>query len=368
MANKNFFTNLLLTLFKKLFEVQENNSTDLGELKNILIVRQHNQLGDLLAGVSLLRAIKEKYPQSQITIILSKENYKGLLKSRFVNELFVFDKTKLFNPFYLLRFLKLLRKKYDAVFVPVTVSISFTSNLIARLSDSAVRVGPKSLDGRVNDSQFFFDRRIEIDWRKHPDSHVSDRILDLVRPFGINTKDFSSEINFDEKDLSLAKSFLSEIIKHNLSVVIGLHVGAGKPQNRWSLNKYIQLIEMLNKNFSCTFFLTGSNADDEELNYVIQNSKIQLPVFKNKEITQVAALISFADLFITNDTGTMHIAGSTKTPQISLFGPTNPFNWAPIGSNKYFIRKSDLIDDISVEDVYELADQIIRNRIKNENK
>lgn len=368
MAKKNFFTNLLLTLFKELFEVSENSSTDLGDLKNILIVRQHNQLGDLLAGISLLRAIKEKYPQSQIAIILSKENYKGLLKSRFVNELFVFDKTRLLNPFYLLRFLKFLRKKYDAVFVPVTVSISFTSNLIARLSNSAIRVGPKSLDGRVNESQYFFDRRIAIDWRKHPDSHVSDRIIDLVRPFGINTKDFSSEINFDEKDLSLAKNFLAEIKKDKSSFVIGLHVGAGKPQNRWSLIKYVQLIEMLSKNFNCTFFLTGSNADDEELNYVIQNSKIQLPVFKNKEITQVAALISLADLFITNDTGTMHIAGSTKTPQISLFGPTNPYNWAPIGSNKYFIRKSDLIDDINVEDVYEIANQIIRNKIQNENK
>lgn len=368
MANKNLFTNLLLTLFKRLLEVPENKSTDLGELKNILIVRQHNQLGDLLASVSILRAVKEKYPQSRITIILSKENYKGLLKSRFVNEIFVFDKTRLLNPFYLFKFLKLLRKKYDAVFVPVTVSISFTSNLIARLSDSVIRVGPESLDGRVNDSQYFFDRRIEIDWRKHPDSHVSDRILDLVRPFGINTKDFSSEINFDENDLSFAQGFLDEIKNGNSSVVIGFHVGAGKPQNRWSLDKYVQLIEMFNKNFNCTFFLTGSNADNEELNYVIRNSKIQLPVFKNKEITQVAALISLADLFITNDTGTMHIAGATKTPQISLFGPTNPYNWAPIGSNKYFIRKSDLIDDISVEDVYIVANQIIQNKIQNENK
>ncbi|MEJ5262672.1 MAG: glycosyltransferase family 9 protein, partial [Ignavibacterium sp.] len=114
--------------------------------------------------------------------------------------------------------------------------------------------------------------------------------------------------------------------------------------------------------------LTGSSADDEELNYVIRNSEIKLPVYKNKEISQVAALISLADLFITNDTGTMHIAGSTKTPQISLFGPTNPYNWAPIGSEKFFIRKSDLIDDITVEDVYEVAKQIIQNRIKNGNK
>ncbi|WP_337872015.1 glycosyltransferase family 9 protein [Ignavibacterium sp.] len=368
MANKNFFTNLLLKIIKKLFEVPENLSTELSELNNILIVRQHNQLGDLLAGVSLFRAIKEKYPHSNIAIILSKENFKGLLKNRFINELFVFDKTQLINPVYLLRFLKVLRRKYDAVFVPVTVSISFTSNLIARFSNSKTRIGPNSLDGKLNDSNFLFDRRIDIDWRKHPDSHVADHILDLVRPFGIDTDNFTTEINFDEDDLAVAQKFLSEIKKDNSLVLIGLHIGAGKPQNRLSLNKFIQLIAVLNKNFKCTFFLTGSSADDEELNYVIQNSEIKLPVYKNKEITQVAALISLADLFITNDTGTMHIAGSTKTPQISIFGPTNPYNWAPVGSEKFFIRKSDLIDDITVEDVYEIAKQIIQSRIKNGNK
>ena len=51
----------------------------------------------------------------------------------------------------------------------------------------------------------------------------------------------------------------------------------------------------------------------------------------------------------------MHVAGTTKTPQISLFGPTNPFNWAPCGKNKIFLRKSDLIDDIEVEDVFEIC-------------
>jgi ADP-heptose:LPS heptosyltransferase len=368
MINKNLVTNLFLTFLKKLYGVQENNSKELGELKNILIVRQHNQLGDLLAGVSLLRAIKEKYPDSEITIILSKDNYKGLLKSRFIKRIFVFDKARLINPFYFFRFMKLLRKKYDAVFVPVTVSISFTSNFISRLSNSTVRIGPKSLDGKINDSQFFFDRRVEIDWRKHPDSHVADRILDLVRPFGIDTNDFSSEINFDESDLLVAQKFLDEIRKENSSLIIGLHVGAGKPQNRWSLKKYVELIEKLNNNFKCTFFLTGSDSDNEELNFVTENTKVNLPLFKNKEISQVAALISLADLFITNDTGTMHIAGSTKTPQISLFGPTNPYNWAPIGSNKYFIRKSDLIDDITVEDVYEIANKIIQSRTEHEKK
>jgi heptosyltransferase-2 len=57
----------------------------------------------------------------------------------------------------------------------------------------------------------------------------------------------------------------------------------------------------------------------------------------------------------------MHVAGATETPQISLFGPTNPFNWAPCGKNKIFIRKSDLIDDIFVDDVLKVCKSLLEN-------
>jgi heptosyltransferase-2 len=58
----------------------------------------------------------------------------------------------------------------------------------------------------------------------------------------------------------------------------------------------------------------------------------------------------------------MHVAGSTNTPLISLFGPTNPFNWAPVGANKMFIRKSDLMNDITVDDVVILSKLIIEKK------
>ena len=55
----------------------------------------------------------------------------------------------------------------------------------------------------------------------------------------------------------------------------------------------------------------------------------------------------------------MHVAGATETPQISLFGQTNPNNWAPIGVNKISIKKSNLINDIEVEEVYKKAEQFL---------
>ena len=156
-------------------------------------------------------------------------------------------------------------------------------------------------------------------------------------------------------------NFLSENDITSKSGVIGLHVGAGKPQNRWSAIKFAELIDQLHQQYKCSVILTGSSSDIEEIEYVNKHTNVKTVQFLNKTIPELAALISRVNLFITNDTGVMHVAGTTGTPQISVFGPTNPFNWAPVGPNKYFIRKSDLIDDISVEEVYNLAKMILGN-------
>lgn len=350
-----------MKIVEKLFSVNENKSRDVGELKKILIVRQHNQLGDLLSGVSLFRAFKEKYPDCHLTLIASPDNYQGIVKNKFIDRFFVFDKHKLINPSYIIQLKNILKENYDLALVPVVVSISFTSNIIARLSKSEIRIGCDSLDGVENQSKFLFDRRVKLDWRLNPDSNVSERCLDIIRPFGIDTNNFRSEITFDSDDIQFAKRFLSKAGYNNTRKLIGFHVGAGKLPNQWSLNKYVELINKLNTSYKCLFYLTGSDKDREDVDYVIQKSALNIKSFLNKTIPQVAALISLSDLFISNDTGIMHVAGTTETPQISLFGPTNPFNWAPIGPNKYFLRESELIDDVEVKDVFIYCEKILDN-------
>jgi len=364
MSVKKSSTNFIHFILKKFLALNETVITPLPNPKNFLIVRQHNQLGDLLAGVSLLRAIKEKYPQSTITLIVSPVNYTGLVKNKFIDDLFIFDKKKLLLPTYLFQLYKILRKQYDIAIVPVTVSISFTSNLLCRFSNSEIRIGPRSLDGKPTESTYLFDKLVDIDWRKFPDSNVADRILDIVRPFGIDTSNFRSEISFDENYIESADKFLTEMNVNSKDLLIGFHCGAGKKTNRWSLIKYVELIQMLKKDFKAKMYLTGSSSDEEEISYVVKNVPFELGLFLNKPIPEVAALISKSTLFISNDTGIMHVAGTTNTPQISIFGPTNPLNWAPIGKNKYYIRKSELIDDVTLEDVYYLCKNILERAIK----
>ena len=362
MAEKGFLGNIFLTLLKALLSVEKNDNRDIGNPKKILIIRQHNQLGDLLAGVSLFRAVKETYHDSHITLVVSPFNYPGMVKNKFLDKIYVFDKKRLLNPSYLIKTWRVLRENYDLAIVPVVVSISFTSNFLARISNSKIRIGANSLEGKLNSSAYFFDRRIDLDWRRHPDSNVSERSLDIVRPFGINTKNYKSEISFNGSDTAIADNFIKEFADERRKYLIGLHVGAGKPNNRWSLDKYALLIKKIEADYPANFYLTVGQSERDDISYLEKKIDVQFGKFISKPIPQIAALISKSDLFISNDTGIMHVAGTTGTPQISIFGPTNPFNWAPIGPNKYFIRKSELIEDVAVEDVFHLCTIILNDR------
>lgn len=347
-------------IIKFLFGLKTIANIDTKKVNKVLVIRQHNQFGDLLASSSLFVALKENLNNCEVNVLVAKQNFYAITKNKYIDNYFIFDKKKLFNILYFIKLIKFLRNNYDLCIVPATVAISTTSTLLGRISDAKLKVGVKELDGKLNNYYFLYNYSVKLDWRKEPDRHVADFGLDVVRNFGISTNKFNPVISFDEDDLKVADKFIKEMEINEGEKLIGFHVGAGKPKNRWSLNKYISLIDLLYKNYKIKIYFTGSSADNEELEFIDKNLNYPHWFYLNKTIPQLAAIISLSDLFITNDTGVMHVAGSTNTPQISIFGPTNPFNWAPVGANKYFVRdKSELIDAIEVKTVFEICKKIL---------
>ena len=365
MSLKDYFRKFIINLLEKNLTAPELSDKSLGNPKNILVIRQHNQFGDLLASVSLFRAIKETYPNCHITLVASSQNYYAVDKNKFIDEIFIFKNNKLWLPNYVYRLKKLLRRDWDLTIVPVTVAVSLTSCILTGLSKAKTKIGPKELNGDKNNLAFVFNHRIKLDWRKCPDAHVSDFILDIVRPFGIRTKIFSTSVFYDEADIKFANEFIESLSPKEDSPLIGFHIGAGKQQNRWPLEKFVELIERIKKKMEVRVYFTGSDADKDELNFIKKRCCKESGYFLNKSIPNLAALISLSNVFITNDTGVMHVAGATATPQISIFGPTNPFNWAPVGPTKYFLRKSEFVSDVSVDDVFDLFNYLIEKQ-KNE--
>ncbi len=314
-----------------------------GASPRILVIRQHNQLGDMLCVVPLLRSLRERFPHSRITLMASPVNYEPMKWSRFVDEVINFDKREFMRREggSLLRFpvyVAGLRKKgFDIAAVPSTVSTSFTSDLLAFLSGAPIRIGAGSIQGVANHSRFLFTHRRDLDWRALRDYHQTRRNLDIW-PGDLGEKpDLTMEITLREDELRRGKSFLQALSQGAPRVVI-YHPGAGKVPNRWPADRFARLADTLSSEGSGFTVITSGPMDGGPVSAMVRGLTGRYELIENQPIREVASAIRFADLVVTNDTGIMHVAAAVGTPTLSLFGPTDPGEWAPTGERHRYMR------------------------------
>jgi len=353
-------------LLKFIFGVEEKEFPKERKIKKILLVRQHNQLGDMITIIPLFRGLTETFQGCEITLIASPQNINGIKKNPYLREVFSFDKSKLFKTGYISKLKKILRVDYDLIIVPTTVSISFTSNLIARLANGKFRIGPASLNGEINKESCFFDMRVNLDWRRTPDVSSYEKSLEIVKGIGVKVSNYKGVITVEAGDIRYAEDFIKQTGKKEGELLIGMHPGAGKPQNRWSADNFVELIKRVRQKYNAVIYLTGGGSDKEILDYINTKSEKPAELYYNTTIAEIAALAGKSDLFISTDTGIMHVAGATDVPLIAIFGPTSPFNWAPMREGVHFLRKSDFIDDVSVSEVFDVVEQVLREKRKEE--
>jgi len=319
----------------------------------------------MLCSFPLYAALKKKYPGSTITLVASKTNYKIPFKelNPYVDTLLILDRSSLKTT---IGFIKELRKKsYQIGIVPSTIKISRTSHIINYISGAKTRVGVKSADGKKNPFHFLLNVKSDFTWK---DTHQTERNLDVIKQINCDlTGDEIKYLNFrfTKAEFDGAKKFIVENFPDKNKIIVGFHPGAGKTDNIWKAKNFIALINKFNDRFKNYVLLTSGWTDDQIINGIkseLNKAGIYFKVLHNYPIKKLGAILSLIDLYITNDTGTMHIAGFSGAKIVSLFGPTNPMEWAPWGDNQLFIKSgTNNINDISVSDVYKTSVDILNN-------
>lgn len=340
------------------------------KVKNVLIVRQHNQLGDMLCSLPFFASIKKEFINAEITLVASPDNYEILNSpsNKYLDHIILYKKD---SPKSLLNFYsKLKKRKYDIGIVPSTVSFSKTSHLINHLSGAKIRVGVSSINTKdgllINESEFLLDIKKEFNWDKDK-IHQWDRTLSIGNQIGceLNKDEIQKvELNLIKSEITFADNFYSTYFRKS-DIVVGFHIGAGKPPNRWSVKNFIKLAKKLKENPKVKFLVTIGPMDDEvavEFKKQAAAEKLKITFLENEKIRNVAAVLSKLHLYIANDTGTMHIAGFVKTKLISLFGPTPGWEWSPKFDNQLYIQsKSNDINEITVDEVHTKAIKLLNH-------
>jgi len=331
----------------------------------ILVIRQHNQLGDMLCAVPLLRALRDRFPSASIVLMASPVNYDVMVHLRYVDRVINFDKREFLRNGVcgignLVRFIRTLRaENFDLAIVPSTVSMSFTSDLLARLSGARTRIGANSLDGRENIAACCFNLPVELDWRTTPTRHQTLRNFDVARPLGLRTPDLRLEMTLNPLELEEANLLRQKKVEHGKKIVV-YHPGAGKVPNRWDPRRFASVVNTLATARGVCTFISWGPMDDEPVKEMLRHVAVPYKLIKGRPIRAVAVYLSVADLVITNDTGIMHVAAAVGAPVLALFGPTDPAQWAPIGAQHRFLRgeRGD-IQCLSVSEVTRTAEEML---------
>lgn len=295
--------------------------------RKILVIRQHNQMGDMLLATPALRAIKESRPEAEVAVISSTLNRDVLENNPAITHLFTYDKR---NPLSHLKLvLDLRRERYDLALVLHTVSFSFTSVLLAVLSGARLRIGsaPKNVDYDLAGS--YFSLVLPLPEESELDKmNEAEHNLYPLRAVGIDTSDLSPQIVPNPENVSWAGRMEAEYWRPG-EIKLVVHPGAGKTENIWPPEKFARVVNGLNEVKKVGLVVVKGPRDAASVAEFNKTCGVKGTVVEGKKIGAVAALMLRADLVLCNDTGVMHVSAAAGARTLAVFGPTDPGRWAP---------------------------------------
>lgn len=269
-------------------------------------------LGDTLWGTPAIRALRQSFPESEIAVLTSGLGEQVLEHNKHIDELFVLGPSIFFS---LLRLFSPLRKKnFDAILV------FHTSQRL--LLPFCALLEPEHLigtEGLHKDLDFLLTQKL-----KQKRQHEIERRLDIVRVLDVHVSDYFLEMTTRKEEEQIVKRFLEGHGIPSHIPLIGLHPGAKNLFKQWPKECFVEVGRRLTQHLGCQILVSGD--ESEALLILDIASKIPgaIPVAGELNLSCFTALLKKMALFITNDTGPMHLSYAAKTPTVAIFGPTDP--------------------------------------------
>lgn len=293
--------------------------------RRILIVRQHNQMGDMLCAVPVFRSIRRTFPGCTTMLVTAPINDGVVRNNPYLDHILLFDKVELrSSPRAAWRFLRELRGfGADLAIVPTTVSFSSTSAWLAVLSGAPVAIGGDSEPFGWSFSRWLYN--LVLPSSRELEGHAIDHGLRPLAEVGFEVGDRSTLVVPGEEAEVEAREFLAGEVGPR---PFALHPGAGKVENRWPAERFAQVARELAR-WGLDPWVVEGPADGPATREMLEAHGAPLPVFSGRSLRAVSAALGQSRLALVNDTGVMHVAGAMGVPTLALFGPTPAASWQP---------------------------------------
>jgi ADP-heptose:LPS heptosyltransferase len=122
--------------------------------------------------------------------------------------------------------------------------------------------------------------------------------------------------------------------------LVGMHAAGGRAIKQWPPERFRELAATLIEHRGATVILTGAAGDADTVRAVsagLPQNRI-VDVSGEMDLPALAALLQLLDVYVTGDTGPMHLAHAVGTPIVAIFGPSDPVRYGPQGPRDRIVR------------------------------
>jgi len=355
-----------------LLQEDRSQKTENGkDFKRILIVRT-DRIGDVLLSTPVIQALRDSYPQAYIAMMVSPYAQEIVAGNPYLDKVIVLDKEDEHKNW--LRSIKLIRElkrmKFDlALILHPTKRV----HLLTFFSAIPKRVGYDRKSG------FLLTDRIKHT-KQYGEKHELEYNLDLLRYLGIPLKDKNLFMPIKLEAEEWVKGLFRQEKINDTDKLLCLNPAASCPSKIWPAERFAQAADELVRKYGFKALVIAGPKDIRLADNLIKHMRSAAINLAGKtSLTQLASLLKRCSLFVSNDSGPVHIASAVGTPVISIFGRNQaglgPKRWGPVGKQDKVLHKASCLEclahncrkefaclkAISVEDVISCADAILQD-------
>lgn len=282
-----------------------------------------SSLGDVVHALPVLSALRARWPRARFSWVVN-QGLRGLLDGHpDLDEVIPFDRARArLTPDGIASLsgllLQLRKGRFDLV---IDLQGLLRSGLMAWATGAAVRVG--LAESREGSTRFYTHRIATIPGP----THMIDRMMMVARAFGAPAEPPRFALPSDPEADAWADRALDGLARPRLI----LNIGARWETKRWPPEHFAEIGRRAVETLGASLIAVGS-ADDRVLVRRLKEALGPLPLLDlagKTSLPRLAALASRADLFLSNDTGPLHLAVAAGAPVVSIFLCSDPARTGP---------------------------------------
>ncbi|MEW5693225.1 MAG: glycosyltransferase family 9 protein [Candidatus Hydrogenedentota bacterium] len=345
------------------------------EPQNILIILLGG-IGDVIMFSPCLRFIRNAYPKSRISLLMSKGVMKDILEDGCYDDVILYD--GVYNV------IKKVRSwRYDILISTFQIN-PLKSAILGKLCRIPVTIGEDlGMKKNIKKTTVFLTQCYHRKGKEHCLT-INNNILRLLN---LDNKDAKYYFPVSDDNRKTIINFFSSNNINLDNFLIAIHPGSTETLKikRWPEENFSKVIDSISEDENITIFIMGSKEEVNLANEIIPAGKDNVintaGIFN---LFETGALIERCNLIFGNDTGIIKIAEALDIPTISIWGPTDPAITGPYDRSKHIViyknlncspcfnypevgcNKPDCIETITVSEVLDVIQKRIKETCKRE--